>query len=164
MMIGPVEAERRTPIVDNENDRAVLADRSVDKAPQEFPMGSKAISLGAGRIELVGIAHADQIRRQTPAEPRYLRHDVTPEIGRGRVAVHEQKHRLTRSQIHVCQALTVDREVFFHVRVAAMRRGHGGHHGSLRRYPREDAILADRHDWTILRGSRTCRRRATRPL
>jgi hypothetical protein len=38
VMIGPIEAERGAPIMADEHDRAIPADRSLDETPQKFAM------------------------------------------------------------------------------------------------------------------------------
>ncbi len=78
----------------DENDRPLGADHPVDEAPEELGVGLEAVGLGARIVEFFGIAHADQIGRDSAAEPRNLRHHRAPQIGRGRVAVEEQKHPL----------------------------------------------------------------------
>ena len=56
-------------------------------------MHREAVGVGAGVAELVRIAHADQVGRDNAANRRDCRHHIAPQIGRGRVAVQEQKFR-----------------------------------------------------------------------
>src|SRR3546814_5778088 len=46
--------------------------------------------LGPRRIELVRIAHADQVTGDQPSQPGAMRHDIAPQIGRRRIAVLEE--------------------------------------------------------------------------
>src|SRR3546814_5082614 len=48
------------------------------------------ITLGPRRIELVRIAHADQVTGDQPSQPGAMRHDIAPQIGRRRIAVLEE--------------------------------------------------------------------------
>src|SRR3546814_6154542 len=48
------------------------------------------ITLGPRRIELVRIAHADQVTGDQPSKPGAMRHDIAPQIGRRRIAVLEE--------------------------------------------------------------------------
>src|SRR5438067_3302990 len=109
----------------DQHHRPLRPDNGVDKAPQEIAMRRKAVGEGAGIVELVAIAHADQVRRDAMPEPRHLRHDIAPEIGRGRVAVQEQKHRLALAQFDIGHSLTPDRG-----KALGERLGAEGHEGS----------------------------------
>src|SRR3546814_10574233 len=48
------------------------------------------ITLVTRRIELVRIAHADQVTGDQPSHPGAMRHDIVPQIGRRRIAVLEE--------------------------------------------------------------------------
>src|SRR3546814_4042269 len=48
------------------------------------------ITRGPRRIELVRIAHADQVTGDQPSQPGAMRHDIAPQIGRRRIAVLEE--------------------------------------------------------------------------
>ena len=63
MMVGPVEGEGRAPIVADQHNGPVAADHRVDEAPQKFAVGGEAVGVGTGIVELLRIAHADQVGR-----------------------------------------------------------------------------------------------------
>ena len=62
----------------------------IDESPEISAVSGEAIGIGTGRSQLGGIAHADQIRHDQPAQTFQLGDNVAPEIGRGRIAVQEQ--------------------------------------------------------------------------
>jgi hypothetical protein len=70
-------------------------------------MLDKAIPLRPWILELVAIAHADQIRGQATALALHMRHDIAPEIGRGRVAVQEDD-RAPLAQLDIGHPLALD--------------------------------------------------------
>ena len=80
MMVGPVEAERRAPIVADDHDRGLRADHRIDESPEKSAMGRETVCLRTGMLQLVGIPHADQIRRDAAAEPGHFRHDIAPQV------------------------------------------------------------------------------------
>src|SRR3546814_5548515 len=53
-------------------------------------MVSISITFGPRRIELVRMAHADQVTGDQPSQPGAMRHDIAPQIGRRRIAVLEE--------------------------------------------------------------------------
>src|SRR6516164_2922304 len=110
-MVRPVEAERRAPIMADEHQRA-MPDHGLDKAPQKVPMRHKAVGIGTGVRELVGIAHAEQIRRHAAAEPSNFGDDVAPEVRSGGVAVQKETDRLTTAELDIGYALGVDGAAF----------------------------------------------------
>ena len=88
MPVGPVKAERRAPVVDHEHH--VLFD------PERFEQGieitgvlGEGVAVRSRVVQLVGVAHADQVRRQAMPEAGHRRHDVAPQVGRGGIAVQE---------------------------------------------------------------------------
>jgi hypothetical protein len=89
-------------------DRLVRAYDRVDKAPQVVAMRVKAVGVRAWIFELIGIAHADQVGRQAAAASGDLRHDIAPQIGRGRVAVQEQVHRFADAKLAIGHTLATD--------------------------------------------------------
>ena len=70
------------------------------------------IPVGARVIELVGVAHADQVHRNTPPEVGERRHDVAPQIRRGRVAVLEYDRRAPAG-FDISHPATVNFEILF---------------------------------------------------
>ena len=50
-------------------------------------MLDKSIRAGSTIVQLVRIPHADQVRRNAPSQLGEVGHDVTPQIGRGGIAV-----------------------------------------------------------------------------
>ncbi len=52
-----------------------------------LPMFDELVALRTGMLELFGIAHADQIKRDAPSQVPDMRHDVAPQVRRGWVAV-----------------------------------------------------------------------------
>ncbi len=88
MAPGPVEAQGRSPVVDDEHD--VLAQiEGLEQAVEILPMMDEAVGAGADFVELVGVALADQIRGDAAAPTGQVGDDVAPQVGRGRVAVEE---------------------------------------------------------------------------
>ena len=70
--------------------------------------------------EFLGIAHADQVAGDQPALSLQMRHDITPEIGGGRVAVLEDD-RIALPLVDIGHAFAVDGgELLFGI-------GFGGH-------------------------------------
>src|SRR3546814_15768894 len=65
------------------------------------------ITLGPRRIELVRIAHADQVTGYQPSQPGAMRHDIAPQIGRRRIAVLEED-RIAGSFIEIGHAPALD--------------------------------------------------------
>ena len=48
MVIGPIKAERRTPIMDHERDGLAGADHRVDEAGEIFAMGGETVGIRPG--------------------------------------------------------------------------------------------------------------------
>src|SRR5439155_18550543 len=82
-----VEAKRRPPVVNDE--RHVPQAQRIDEAVDIAGMVEEAVV----KVGFVGLSHADQVERDAAADGRDVRYDVSPEIGRRRVAVQEQ-HRV----------------------------------------------------------------------
>ena len=108
----------------DQHEQAVPADGGFDKSPQKVAMCRKAVSIGAGMLEFVGNAHPNQIRRDTAARLGNFRHDVAPQVRRGRVAVQKEKNRRAVTELDIGHALAVDGEELLGVRFDAMRSGH----------------------------------------
>ena len=80
----------------------------------------EAIALRPRVVELVGIAHADQVRRDAAAEAREVGDDVPPQVRRRRVAV-QQDDRVAAARLHVGHALPLDLGVALRI---ALESGH----------------------------------------
>ena len=87
-------------------------------------MRAKAVSVGAGVCELVGIAHPDEIWREATAEAGDLRHHIAPQVRRGRIAVQEKKRWLAFANLDIGHSLVADHGEFLGVRLEAMRHRH----------------------------------------
>jgi hypothetical protein len=92
-MVGPVEAERRAPVVHHEDNAVRAPDYRIDEGSEISAVGRETIGVGIGIWQFGGIAHADQVRRDQPAAPLKFGNDVAPQIGRGRIAVQKQHRR-----------------------------------------------------------------------
>ena len=86
MLAGPVKAQGRAPIVNDQ--RNVIGDAEL------FPRGEQVVAVfdvpvavRARVVELVGVAHANQVHRDTAAVFGQCRHDVAPQVRRGWVTV-----------------------------------------------------------------------------
>jgi hypothetical protein len=64
--VGPVEPERRAPVMDNQGDPLPHVE-GFEQGVEVAPMLDKAIRAGAAIRRLVRIAHADQVRRDAAA-------------------------------------------------------------------------------------------------
>jgi hypothetical protein len=99
VMVGPVEAECRAPIVHHKHDGFRRPDDSVDEGCKIFAVGREAVGFRAGIWQFGGIAHADQIGQDQPAASLQFGNDVAPEIGRGRIAVQKQYRRSLAARV-----------------------------------------------------------------
>ena len=81
VMIGPVEAECRAPVVHHEQDRLRWTDHGIDEGREIVAVGDEAIGVGTRIRQFAGIAHANQIRHDQPAASRKLGHNIAPKIG-----------------------------------------------------------------------------------
>ena len=86
MLLRPVKAECGAPVVYDQGDPAADAQR-LPGCKQILTMFDVAITVRTRIIQLVRIAHADEIDRNAASLVRQVGHDITPEIGRGRIAV-----------------------------------------------------------------------------
>jgi len=71
----------------------VLWNHRIDPGVQEPPVLDKPVRPRPRIVQLVAVAHTDQVRRQQPPGTFYRRHHLAPQEGRGRVAVQEQHRR-----------------------------------------------------------------------
>ena len=86
MLVGPVEPQHRTPVVQHEND--VLLDSELfPQSEQIIAVLAIAVAIRSGRFELVRVAHTDEIARDEASQALEMGHDVAPEIRGCRVAV-----------------------------------------------------------------------------
>jgi hypothetical protein len=66
--------------------------RDAQRGEERFeiaPVLDQGVRIRSAAGQLLGVAHADQVGRDAPAARLEVRHDVAPQIGRGRVAVQE---------------------------------------------------------------------------
>ena len=122
--VGPVEAERRAPVVEHEDD-AVAEGQRIPQCVQVLALFGEGVALRTRRFELGGVAHADQVAGDQAPEAAAVRHHVAPQIGRGRVAVLEDDRvALALIQIGHAPALHGE-ELLLRERGGADRHGHG---------------------------------------
>src|SRR3546814_1880918 len=81
---GPVEAEDGPPVMHDQNNPVPEIERLPQRVEIVTMLGI-GITLGPRRIELVRIAHADQVTGDQPSQPGAMRHDIAPQIGRRRI-------------------------------------------------------------------------------
>ena len=68
VLVGPVEPERRTPVVQNEY-HPLTEVEFVPQCEQVLTLFGVVVTIGSGVVELVGAAHADQVARDESAQP-----------------------------------------------------------------------------------------------
>ena len=114
MAIRPVEAQGPSPVVQDERQR-LRSDHLIKEGIKVAGVAHEAVAirLGAGR-DLVGVAHADEIRRDQPAVGGLeVRQDASPQERGGWIAV-EEDDRVPRSAFdighpaaeHVCKCFS----------------------------------------------------------
>jgi hypothetical protein len=64
--VGPVEAERRTPVMDDQGDPLVHI-QGLEQGVEVAAVLDEAIRVAATIRQLLGVAHADQVRGDTAA-------------------------------------------------------------------------------------------------
>src|ERR1700678_3169241 len=106
MLACIVEAECRTPIVDDEY-YVVTEIKLIPKRMDEAALFEVAVSVRIGFGGLIRISLTDQIAGNQPTEPSAGRHDVAPEIRRGRITVRKD-NGVAFALIDIGHALTVD--------------------------------------------------------
>ena len=67
VLVGPVEPERRTPVVQNEY-HPIAEVEFVPQCEQVLTLFGVVVTIGSGVVELVGAAHADQVARDESAQ------------------------------------------------------------------------------------------------
>ena len=96
--VGPVEAERRSPVVKDEGHvlgRSYGLEPGVEVAAVLY----EAIRARSGVRQLVGVAHPEEVGRQATPQGRQVRDHRPPEERRGWVAVQEHD-RVGRPLFH----------------------------------------------------------------
>src|SRR5882762_9374429 len=86
MAVGPVEAEGRAPVMDDERDPLAHI-QGLEQGVEVAAVLDEAIRAEATVRQLVGVAHADQVGGYAAAEYLQVRQHVAPEVRRGGVAV-----------------------------------------------------------------------------
>jgi hypothetical protein len=74
--------------VDDEHD-VVAEGEFVPEGEEEVALFGVGVAVRAGGVQLVGVAHPDQVAGDQATQASAGRHHVTPEVGRRRVAVLE---------------------------------------------------------------------------
>jgi hypothetical protein len=67
VLVGPVEPERRTPVVQNEY-HPITEVEFVPQRKQVLTLFGVVVTIGTGVVELIGAAHADQVARYESAQ------------------------------------------------------------------------------------------------
>jgi hypothetical protein len=82
---GEMEGERRSPVLSHQVSGidAEAFDEGIEIA--------RLIGKAVGDVGLAGLTEANQVRRDATRDRRDQRHDVAPNVGRGRIAVQEQR-------------------------------------------------------------------------
>jgi hypothetical protein len=104
MLPGIVQAEARSPVVNDEGDVLELErlDEPLDVA---VVIGEYVID-----VRLIGLAETDVVRRDDPALIFDVGHDVAPQIGRCRLAVQEE-NGIAFTLVDVVHSRTVNLDV-----------------------------------------------------
>src|SRR5262249_29257453 len=97
--VGPIEAEGRAPVMDDEGD-ALVHIEGLEQGVEVAAVLDEAIRAGAAVGQLVGVAHADQVGGDAAAWWLQVRQHVAPEIRRGGIAV-QQHDGVALSHLHV---------------------------------------------------------------
>src|SRR5258706_15620359 len=97
--VSPVEAEGRSPVVDDEGD-PFMHTECREQGVEVAAVLNKGVRAGAAGRELVGVAHADEVGRDTVPELLEVRDHIAPEIRRRGVAV-EEDDRITLAHIDI---------------------------------------------------------------
>jgi len=99
MAVGPVEAEGRTPVVEDKGDPLAHIER-LEQAVEEAPVLDETVRAGAALRQLLRITHADQVGRDTAPERLQVWQNVAPEVGRGGITV-QQHDGIPLANVHV---------------------------------------------------------------
>ena len=89
MLVGPIEAEHGTPVVQHEC-HVVAEIQCIPEREQVVALFGVVIAVRARRVQFVRPAHADQVGGDETAQSFQVWHYVAPQVGRRGVAV--RKH------------------------------------------------------------------------
>jgi hypothetical protein len=92
--------------VHHEHDAVADAERREQRI-EILPVLDESIASRPAAVELLGVAHADQVGRDAPAAGGEVRDHVPPEVGRRRVAVQEDD-RVALADLDVGHAPAAD--------------------------------------------------------
>src|SRR5215469_12778997 len=109
--VAPVEAEGRTPVMDNEGDPLVYI-QVLEQGVEVATVFDEAIRSGAAVRQLVGVAHADQVRGDAAASSLQVRQHVAPKVRRGGVTV-QQHDGVAITHLHIRHLAVEDRRRSF---------------------------------------------------
>ena len=124
MRMCPMETQTGTPVMDDQCD--VVGDAQLFKqSKQIFAVFDEGIAVRARVIELVTIAHANQVWRDQASLACKVGHHIAPQIGRHRVAMQED-NRIAGPFFDIGHLLTMDGGKFLFV---AERRSHASTSG-----------------------------------
>ncbi len=96
---GPVETQRRSPVVHDEC-HALLQSERIEEPVQIAPVLSERVRTRIGVGQLSGVAHADQIGRYAATELLHVGNDISPQKGRRGVTVKEDD-RISRADVMI---------------------------------------------------------------
>jgi hypothetical protein len=87
---GPVEAECRAPVVNDQCDPVAQVE-NIEQCIEVLAVFGECVAVGPGVFDLVGVAVADQVRGDEAAEVGDVGQHVAPQIRRGGIAVEEHE-------------------------------------------------------------------------
>src|SRR5260221_13386149 len=97
--VGPVEAEPRAPVVDDQGD-ALTHPEVLQQGVEIATVLDEAVRPGTGVRQLVGVTHADQVRRDAASEGLQVGQHVPPQVGRRGVSV-QQYDRIALADFYI---------------------------------------------------------------
>ena len=86
VVVGPVEADAGTPVVKDEGD-VFLDAKGFEKSKSVFAIFGEGVAIGGSVRDLLRVTHTNHVDGDEATTAFEMRHDIAPEIGRGRVAV-----------------------------------------------------------------------------
>ena len=86
MLVGPIEAEHGTPVVQHEY-HVVAEIQCIPEREQVVALFGVVVAVRARRVQFVRPAHADQVGGDQTPQPVEVWHYVAPQVGRRGVAV-----------------------------------------------------------------------------
>src|SRR5579859_3396401 len=105
MPARPIHCERSAPVMANQDDilrHAELLKQRVN----ETTVLQEAVTVRISTFQLFRVPHANQVWRDAAGLRRYVWHDITPEIGGGRIAV-EEDNRRTAAELSISHPFAV---------------------------------------------------------